>query len=188
METPRAPYSQNPGYGQDSQQLYGPDPTHPEYTGYPPYGSPLDGPAAQRPQSRVDARRIWSGGVMTAIVAALTAVAGVLLVRGVLGISVFAPEGEGAMGDASTGLLAGGSAAAALAATLLLYLLCLGTPQPGRFFAWIVSLATFVVVLQPFTTSADVVTKIGTAAVFAAVGLSIGMLLTPVARGAVRGR
>jgi hypothetical protein len=42
------------------------------------------------------------------------------------------------MGDASTGLLAGGAAVAALVATLLLPLLCLGTPQPGRLLAWFV--------------------------------------------------
>ncbi|WP_223281151.1 DUF6069 family protein [Streptomyces antnestii] len=185
METPRAPYGQNPGYGQDQQHFYGPDPAHP---GYPDYGPTVDGPAPPPPRSRVDARKVWSGGVMTALVAALTAVAGMLLVRGVLGIAVFAPEGDGAMGDASTGLLAGGAAVAALVATVLLHLLCLGTPQPWRFFSWIVTLATFVMVLLPFTTSADVATKVGTAAVFAAVGLTIGILLTPVARGAVRGR
>ncbi|MFB7164544.1 DUF6069 family protein [Streptomyces sp. NPDC056242] len=131
---------------------------------------------------------MWSGGLMTALVAALTAVAGVLLVRGVLGVAVFAPERDGAMGDASTGLLAGGAAVAALVATLLLHLLCLGTPQPGRFFSWLVALATLVMVLLPFTTSVALVTKVGTAGVYLAVGLTIGMLLTPVARGAVRGR
>ncbi|MET7926391.1 DUF6069 family protein [Streptomyces sp. NPDC005349] len=114
-------------------------------------------------EAHVDARKIWSDGLMTALVAALTAVAGVLLVRGVLGVAVFAPERDGAMGDASTGLLAGGAAVAALVATLLLHLLCLGTPQPGRFFAWIVTLATLVMVLLPFTTSVPLVTKAGTA-------------------------
>ncbi|MFE2987470.1 DUF6069 family protein [Streptomyces sp. NPDC059262] len=185
METPHTPYGQEPGYGHDPHQLYGPDPAHPSY---PAYGTHVDSPPPPPPQSRVDARKIWSGGLMTAIVAALTAVAGVLLVRGVLGVAVFAPERDGAMGDASTGLLAGGAAAAALVTTLLLHLLCLGTPQPGRFFSWIVTLATLVMVLLPFTTSVPLVTKVGTAAVYLAVGLTIGMLLTPVARGAVRSR
>ncbi|MFF1394818.1 DUF6069 family protein [Streptomyces sp. NPDC058287] len=184
METPQTPYGQDPGYGQQPHQLYGPDPAHP----YPAYGTYVDSPPPAPPQPRVDARKIWSGGLMTAIVAALTAVAGVLLVRGVLGVAVFAPERDGAMGDASTGLLAGGAAVAALAATLLLHLLCLGTPQPGRFFSWLVALATLVMVLLPFTTSVALVTKVGTAGVYLAVGLTIGMLLTPVARGAVRSR
>jgi hypothetical protein len=43
-------------------------------------------------------------------------------------------------------------------------------------------------VLLPFTTSVPIVTKVGTAAVYLAVGLTIGMLLTSVARGAVRSR
>ncbi|MEV6697452.1 DUF6069 family protein [Streptomyces sp. NPDC051453] len=180
METPHTPYGQEPGYGQDQHQLYGPDPAHPSY--------PADSAPPPPPQARVDARKIWSGGLMTALVAALTAVAGVLLVRRVLGVAVFAPERDGAMGDASTGLLAGGAAVAALAATLLPHLLCLGTPQPGRFSSWIVTLATVVMVLLPFTTSVPLVTKVGTAAVYLAVGLTIGMLLTPVARGAVRSR
>lgn len=185
METPHTPYGQDPGYGQDPHQLYGPDPAHPTYTAYGPYADSAPPPP---PQPRVDAGKIWSGGLMTALVAALTAMAGVLLVRGVLGIAVFAPAGDGAMGDASTGLLAGGAAVAGLVATLLLHLLCLGTPQPGRFFSWIVTLATLVMVLLPFTTSVAMVTKVGTAAVCLAVGLTIGVLLTPVARGAVRGR
>ncbi|MFI9776828.1 DUF6069 family protein [Streptomyces sp. NPDC051956] len=185
METPHTPYGQDPGHGQDPHQLYGPDPAHPAYPAYGPY---VDSAPPPTPQSRVDARKIWSGGLMTALVAALTAVAGVLLVRGVLGVAVFAPEGDGAMGDASTGLLAGGAAVAGLVATLLLHLLCLGTPQPGRFFSWIVTLATLVMVLLPFTTSVAMVTKVGTAAVFLAVGLTIGVLLTPVARGAMHDR
>ncbi|MFC8507594.1 DUF6069 family protein [Streptomyces sp. NPDC057411] len=157
-----------------------------------PYGPPSTweaarGPVAERARGpRLDPVRLWSGGAMTAVVAALMAVVGVLLVRGVLGIPVFAPEGDGAMGDASTGLLAGGAAVAALAATALLHLLILGTPQPGRFFAWIVGLATMVMVLLPFTTGLPLDARIGTAAVYLAIGVTIGSLLSAVARGAVR--
>jgi hypothetical protein len=43
-------------------------------------------------------------------------------------------------------------------------------------------------VLLPFTTSVPLVTKGGTAAVYLAVVLTIGMLLTPVARAAERSR
>jgi len=159
METPRAPLGQ--GQSVDSAT-----------------------PPAARP--RVDALRLWSGGLMTALVAALTAVVGVLLVRGVLGIAVFAPEGDGAMGAA--GMPAGGAALTAVAATLLLHVLCLGTPQPGRFFSWIITLATLLMMLLPFTTSAAIATKIGTAALYLAVGLTIGVLLASVARGALRAR
>lgn len=135
---------------------------------------------------RVDAARLWAGGAMTAVVAALTAVVGLLLIRGVLGIAVFAPEGDGAMGDASTGVLAAGAALSALVATALLHLLILATPQPGTFFAWIVTLATAVMVLLPFTTSAPPAAMAGSAALYLAVGVTIGCLLSAAGRSAMR--
>ncbi|MFD7425923.1 hypothetical protein ACFV6Z_02475 [Streptomyces sp. NPDC059818] len=79
---------------------------------------------------------------------------GLPLIRGVLGIAVFAPEGDGAMGDESTGVRAAGSALSAVAATGLPHLLILATPRPATFFAGVVTLATAVMVLLPFTTSA----------------------------------
>lgn len=176
MEPPRQPYGYESGYDHGSQQGYG---------GPSGYGQPSD---YGQQRSRVDASRLWVGGLVTALVAALTAVVGLMLVRGVLGVPVFAPEGEGAMGNASTGLLAGGAAVAALAATLLLHLLLLGTPQAGRFLVWIVALATVVMVLLPFTFSASLEAQIGTAAVYLAIGIAIGSLLSAVARGALAPR
>ncbi|WP_420031444.1 DUF6069 family protein [Streptomyces sp. cg28] len=137
-------------------------------------------------QARLDAGRLWAGGVMTAVVAALTAIVALLLVRGVLGIAVFAPEGDGAMGNATTGALAGSAALAALAATGLLHLLMAATPRPDRFFNWILTLATAVMVLLPFTTTASLSAKCGTAAVYLLIGVAIGTLLSSVARSATR--
>ncbi|MGW8887003.1 DUF6069 family protein [Streptomyces sp. NPDC055749] len=154
------------------------------------YGQPQQQTGYYRPETRgprVDAGRLWAGGVMTAVVAALTAVVGVLLVRGVLGVPVFAPEGDGMMGDASTGLLAMGAALAALAATGLLHLLMLATPQPGTFFAWIITLATAVMVLLPFTTSLPMDAKIGSATLYLVIGIAIGSLLSAAARSAATG-
>jgi ABC-type Fe3+-siderophore transport system permease subunit len=135
---------------------------------------------------RLDTARLWAGGVMTAGVAGFTAVVAVLLVRGVLDIPLFAPERDGAMVDASTGLLAGGAALVALAATALLHVLILSAPQPIRFFTWIVALVTAALVLLPFRTSAAMDSKVGTAVVHLAVGAAIGSLLSAVARGATR--
>jgi hypothetical protein len=134
----------------------------------------------------VDAARLWAGGAMTAVVAALTAFVGVLLVRGVLDVPLFAPEGDGAMGDASTGLLAAGAALAALAGTALLHLLIVATRQPGTFFVCIIVLANAVMVLLPFTTSLPLDAKIGSAVVCLATGIAIGSLLSAAGRGAVR--
>ena len=50
----------------------------------------------------VDAGRLWAGGAATAVVAALIAVVGILLARGVFDVPVLAPKGEGTWGDADT--------------------------------------------------------------------------------------
>ncbi|MGW3730070.1 DUF6069 family protein [Streptomyces sp. NPDC000851] len=143
-------------------------------------------PGARPPGPRVDASRLWTGGIMTAAIAGLTAVAAVLLVRGVMGFPVLAPDGHGALGDASTGLLAAGAAVVALAATAVLHLLMLSTAQAGRFFAWIVALITAAVVLHPFTSSVSSEAKMGTGVVRLAIGVAIGSLLSAVGRGAGR--
>lgn len=153
------------------------------------YGQPQQRTGYLRPKPprlRVDAARLWAGGAMTAVVAALTAVAGVLLFRGVLDVPLFAPESDGALGDASTGLLATGAGLAALAATALVHLLILTTRQPGPFFVCIVALATAVMVLLPFTTSVPVNARIGAAAICLAIGIVIGTLLSAAGRSSVR--
>src|SRR5690606_19993856 len=63
-------------------------------------------PAAPPPEtgepSNVAAGKLWAGGFGTAVVAALAALVGILLVRGVLGIGLLSPSDAGAYGDAST--------------------------------------------------------------------------------------
>jgi hypothetical protein len=44
-----------------------------------------------RGRLRVDAARLWTGGLATALVAALVAVVGVLIARGLFDVSVLAP-------------------------------------------------------------------------------------------------
>src|SRR5204862_2657891 len=102
----------------------------------------------------VDAGKLWAGGLATAAVAALVTVVGVLVARGLIGVSLLAPKGEGVWGDASTGWYAVGAAVAALLATGVMHLLLLVTPRPLRFFGWLVTLATAAAVVAPFVTSA----------------------------------
>ncbi|WP_199314738.1 DUF6069 family protein [Streptomyces cadmiisoli] len=141
---------------------------------------------ARRPAPRIDASRLWTGGIMTAAFAGLTAVSTVLLVRGLMGIPVLAADGHGSHEDASTGLLAAGSAVLALTATAVLHLLMLSTARPRRFFAWIIALSTTGMVLMPFTTTVSTEAKVGTGAVRLAIGVVIGTLLSAVCRGAGR--
>jgi hypothetical protein len=148
-------------------------------------------PAAPQPRqphsaSRVDAVRLWSGGVATAVVAGLIALVGILVCRWLFNIPLLAPQRDGAYGDAHTTAMVLISAAAALVATGLLYLLLLSTPRPLAFFGWIIGLATVLVVIVPFSTSAALSAKVATAAVDLVIGVAIGTLLSSVAARAVR--
>src|SRR3954469_18076808 len=97
-------------------------------------------PLPQPAQPRLDPGKLWSGGAATAVVAALVAIVGILVVRGVLDIAVLAPQGDGAWGNASTWSYALAAAIGALLATGLLQLLSVTTPRYGTFFVWIMLL------------------------------------------------
>jgi fatty acid desaturase len=126
---------------------------------------------------RVDARKLWSGGVASAAVAGLAALAGVLVSRWLFGLPVLAPAGDGAYGDVRTTALVLVAAASALAATGLLHLLMVSTPRPLLFFGWIVGLVTTLAVAYPFSTTAPLGAKIATAAVALGLGAMIGTLV-----------
>ena len=136
----------------------------------PPY---VPEPGSTPPGPKLDAGRLWTGGVATAAVAALVAVVGVLVARGLFDVPVLAPTGEGTLGDASTARLAGLAAVAALLATGLLHLLLL---------------ATVIAAILPFMTDAEPATQLATGAINLAIGIAIGSLLSSVARSAMRGR
>jgi hypothetical protein len=112
----------------------------------------------------------------------------VLIARGLFNVPLLAPTGEGTLGDASTARLAGLAAGAALLATGLMHLLLLSTPRPGRFFTWIMVLATLIAAIIPFLTDAEANTKIATAAINLSIGATIGSLVSGVGRSAVRVR
>jgi Family of unknown function (DUF6069) len=150
----------------------------------PPYVEGGDGTGQRRPP--VDAARLWTGGLATAVVAALIAVVGVVIARGLFDVPVLAPEREGALGDSTTVRLAVLAAVAALAATALMHLLLVSTPRPFRFFTWIVSLLTLVAVLAPFMTDATLATQVATAAIGLVIGMAIGSLVSGAARSALR--
>jgi hypothetical protein len=139
-----------------------------------------------RRDSRVDEGRLWSGGIATAVVAALVALVGVLVSRWLFNIPLLAPERDGAFGDAHTTAVVLVAAGAALLATGLLNLLLLSTPRPLTFFSWIMGLATVLVVIVPFKTSADLSAKLATAVVALVIGIAIGTLLNGAAARSIR--
>ncbi|MFC5262718.1 DUF6069 family protein [Kribbella qitaiheensis] len=132
--------------------------------------------------------RLWAGGLATAVIAGLIAVAGILIARGVFDVPVLAPEGEGTWGDADTWTYALYCGLAALVATGLLHLLLVSTPRPWQFFGWIIALATAVAALAPFVTTGSTSSKVATGLINLAVGIAIGTLLPGAARSAMRPR
>ncbi|MDH6679013.1 uncharacterized membrane protein YjjP (DUF1212 family) [Rhodococcus sp. LBL1] len=138
---------------------------------YPP-GPPAAAPA-------VDAKRLWSGGVATALVAALAAVVGLLVVRGLLDIEVITPDTT--FGESQVTTIAGYAIIAALLATALLHLLMISTPRATSFFGWIGILATVAVTLWPYTVYATTDSKIGSSLIYLVVGIAIVTLLSGVA-------
>jgi hypothetical protein len=147
---------------------------------------PYEDQGSRPPRPKVDAGRLWTGGVATAAVAALVAVVGVLIARGLFDVPLLAPTGEGTFGDASTARLAGLAALAALLATGLMHLLLVSTPRPVRFFSWIVTLATLIAVILPLMTDAEPSAKLATAVLNLVIGAAIGSLVSGIARSAVR--
>jgi Family of unknown function (DUF6069) len=135
---------------------------------------------------RPDSAQFWAGGVATAVVAALIALVGILVCRWILAVPILAPASDGAWGNAHTGEYVLVAACVALVATGLLYLLVLGTPQPGLFFGWIMGLATVVAVVYPFSTGAPLEQKAATAVVNLVLGIAITTLLTAVSSRAIR--
>lgn len=153
----------DPRYG---NPRYGPD----------PYGA--DGPEPGR-RPGIDAARLWAGGVATAVVAALTAIVGLLIARGVFHVTVLEPKGGGLWGSASGVTYALIAAVVALLATGLMQLLYLAVPAPGAFFSWIMVLLTLIAVVVPLTLSVPVSQKAATAAI----NLVIGLVITIVVHG-----
>src|SRR3954470_12669677 len=143
-------------------------------------------PRAEQPsRPAVNAGRLWAGGAATAVVAALIALVGILVGRGLFDVAVLAPQGAGVWGDADTFWYALGAALFSLAATGLMHLLLLFTPRPMLFFGWVMVLATVVAMLAPFVTENDLGSRLFTAGLNFVLGVAIGSLTAGSARSAV---
>lgn len=138
-------------------------------------------------QPTVDQLRLWSGGLVTAVVLALLTLVIWWVVRDVLDIPATLPldDSRGFATDAAVddavAVFVG-----TLVATALLDALLLLTPTPMRFFAWLVGLATVVLVLAPWTTDGDVEPKLARSIGTAVVGLALHSLLAGSARRSLR--
>ena len=155
-----------------------------------PMSRPGEPPPERRSSSTrsIDAKQLWSGGVATALVAALIALAGILVCRWLFDIPILAPRRDGAWGNASTAGYTLSAAAAALVATALMHLLLLASPRPRLFFGWIIGLATLIAVVYPFSTTAPMSHKVATAVINLVLGVAIGSLVSGTAARVIRRR
>ena len=143
-------------------------------------------PGTRAPQ--VNAARLWSSGIATALVAALIGLVGTLIVRALIKIPYLGSLNTGALGDSTTIVLCASAAVAALAATGLAHLLVVSTPRPMAYFGWIVGLCTAVAVVLPFLGTAPIAVKVATAIIHLVIGIAIGTLVTGAAIAATGGR
>ena len=142
---------------------------------------------ARWPRPPVDPRSLWTGGVATAVVAALVAVVGVLIVRGVFGIPVIAPDNaNGAIDYVGAVWLAVFAIVGALLATALAHVLLLLAPRPMAFFGWIVGLVTLAFVIEPYTVRVGAVVQFANAVLYLVIGIAIATLVSLAAGQAVR--
>ncbi len=137
---------------------------------------------------QLNAGRLWASGVATALVAALVAIVGILIARGLFKAAVLAPTSHGVWGDTGTATYAFGSGVVALLATGLLHVLSLTVAQPRTFFRWIMALITLIGVIVPLTLTDNLAAKIATALINLAVGLTITVILDSVGAATRRPR
>jgi hypothetical protein len=126
--------------------------------------------------TRLDPARYWVGGALTAVVAALAGVIGLIVARGILHIPVLLPHSMTVGLAAAYGLA---SAGIALVAALLYFGMLHLAPRPGLYYGWVVGLFTVLAVLLPFTAPAMLSAQIAFAAMNLLVGLVI-LTLVPV--------
>jgi hypothetical protein len=146
---------------------------------------PLSAGSTRRPD--IDAGRLWTGGLATALVAALIGLVGVLILQ-VIATHVPEVHAIGALGTSSaTVLLCTIAAVAALAATGIAHLLLASTPRPMAYLGWIVGLATAAAAVLPLTTGAPLVVALAEGVINLVIGLAIGSLVAGAAYAAARG-
>jgi hypothetical protein len=130
-----------------------------------------------------DAGRLWTGGLATALVAALTVTVGVLIATGLLDVAVLGPPG---FADSELINYVVAAAFGALLATALIHFLIVAVPRPFAYFSWIMGLAILVVTLLPFLSSAEMATKVATAVINLVAGIAIASLTSGMATRVVR--
>ena len=158
------------------------------------YGPPMPqapgdyAPASSRHSTkpRINAARLWTGGVVSAIIAAGLAIVAYLIVHGIFNLPMLGIRPGGAVIQSGVAGYAFGAAVAALLATAMMHLLMLGTPRPFFYFGWIGALCTVIAALVPLITTQAWDVKGATAAANLVLGIAITALVSGTARTAIQ--
>lgn len=134
----------------------------------------------------VVAKRLWAGGVATALVAAGIAFVGVLIINSIFEVGIQTAGRSGALVDNASTVIPVAAGIAALASTALLHLLLLTTPRPASFFSAIAVLVIVVLILQVFLADGTIWAHIATGILYAAIGIAIVSMLSGVSATSVR--
>lgn len=134
----------------------------------------------------VDVRRLWTGGVVTAVIVCGLTIAAFLLVRGLLNLPLLGVRRGGVGVYATMFGYAGGAALAALLATAAMHSLLATTPRPRWFFHWLGGVGTAIAVLLPLALSQDLAARLATATVNLVLGLAIIALVRSTAAASLR--
>jgi hypothetical protein len=140
----------------------------------------------ESPRPVLDAARLWSGGLASAVVAALVGLVGMLVVRVLLQVAPSVAHDAAMFGASATVLLCLTAAGAALAATGLAHLLVISTPRPLAYLGWIVGLATAVAAVLPLVGGLPLATSAAEGAIRLVIGLAVGSLVAGATAAAMR--
>lgn len=136
-------------------------------------------------QRDINVSRLWVGGIMAGVVGAGVAIVGLMLARGILDIPVLIDQ-DGELVNASTWWYAGAAFLGALAATALLHILLVAAPRPFTFYGWITGLAIAISVLTPYTTGAELDSKVATSLINLVIGIAVVSIVRSVGRSAAQ--
>lgn len=138
-------------------------------------------PQPETPRPELHRPRFLAAGVATSTVAALVAMVGVVIARGIFKVPLMEPVENGAWSGVAF-LYAVVAFVAGLLATWLLLLLLRTTPSPLTYFGWIIGLITIFTAVLPLTMGSDNGEAVATAFINAAIGSSIASLTVSAVR------
>jgi len=127
----------------------------------------------------IDQVRYWVGAGITAVLAALVGIVGLIIAHGIIHVPVMFGSGT-ALSPLNATLYGLAAAGVALGAAGLFDGMLHVAPRPALYYCWLIALVTALAALLPFTTTAALSSQIVLAAMNLGVGL-ITMILVPMA-------